>query len=435
MSTPSPGEVLAGKFRIERVLGEGGMGIVLAAHHLHLGRTVAIKLLKPEALRHKEIVARFANEARSASRIQSEHVARVLDVGALEGGEPYMVMEYLEGSDLAKHVKRGGPLPIEDAVEYLLQACEALAEAHVAGIVHRDLKPANLYLTRRADGSSCVKVLDFGVSKAALASADPAFQNMTQTDSVLGTPGYMAPEQLRSSKHVDARTDIWALGVILHELLTGHLAFHATTAPEMYAAILGSPPEPLRQARPDAPPGLEAVIAHCLEKDPARRFSSVGELAAALVPFAPARAHLSAERISRITGVSLPNAGASVVATGPTAISMHGYPQQGMAAAQGYGSPQGAARQPSYPATQGMTPPPGYGSQGAPQQPYGTAYGGPHTPVQQADPNKGKWHPSTVALVAILGIIVVTFGGCITCVCVAGAAGGGSENSVEGNAR
>ncbi|MRG90817.1 serine/threonine protein kinase [Polyangium spumosum] len=464
MSTPSPGDVLSGKFRIERVLGEGGMGVVLAAHHLHLGRTVAIKLLHPEALRHKEIVARFANEARSASRIQSEHVARVLDVGTLESGEPYMVMEYLEGSDLSKLVKRSGPLAIEDAVEYLLQACEALAEAHVAGIVHRDLKPANLYLTRRADGSACVKVLDFGISKAALVGSSPEAQQMTQTQSVLGTPGYMAPEQLRSAKHVDARTDIWALGVILQELLTGKLAFQGSTAPEVYAAILGSPPDPLRALRPDAPPGIEAVILRCLEKDPARRFASVGELAAALVAFAPQRAHLSAERIGRITGVSLPSAGGaqaprpamqsgSVIptvagmgsATGPTVGPSHaGYGAQGPTP-PGYGA-QGATPQGySYPQQQGYGPqgatPPGYGLQATQhQQPYGTAYGAQSMQMSQGmaptDPNKGKMHPSTIALIAILGFVVVTFGGCLTCVCAAGASeADGQTNQKTGKAR
>ncbi len=431
MSTLALGTVVAGKFRIERVLGEGGMGIVLAAHHLHLGRMVAIKLLKPEALAHANIVARFANEARSASRIQSEHVARVLDVGALDSGEPYMVMEYLEGADLLQVVRQRGPLSIEEAADYLLQACEALAEAHVAGIVHRDLKPANLYLTRRADGSTCVKVLDFGISKAALAGDQPSEQHLTQTSSVLGTPGYMAPEQLRSSKHVDARTDIWALGVILHELLTGRLAFQGSTVPEVYAAILASPPEPLRAARPDAPPQLESLILRCLEKDAMRRFANIGEFAAALVHFAPASGRLSAERIGRIMGISpavMQSAGNQVAPGMPTNYG------QGFTSAPTVA--HGPAAQPT--SMQGQTPMTGYGAPGQTpmQQPYGMQsplpgqYPGPmqtavpmggyagQQPMAPQAPEKQKMHPSTVALIVILGLIVVTFGGCFSCMCL-----------------
>lgn len=449
MTTLEPGSVVAGKFRIERVLGEGGMGIVLAAHHLHLGRMVAIKLLKPDALAHKDIVARFANEARSASRIQSEHVARVLDVGALDTGEPYMVMEYLEGCDLSKYVRQRGPLKIDEAIDYLLQAGEALAEAHVAGIVHRDLKPANLYLTRRADGSNCVKVLDFGISKAALSPDQPSSQGMTQTSSVLGTPGYMAPEQLRSSKHVDARTDIWSLGVILHELLTGRLAFQGSTVPEIYAAILASPPDPLRSVRPDAPPQVEAIILRCLEKDPARRFANVGELAGAMVHFSTPAGRISAERIGRITGVAPQAAMSSNVAPVQNAHSNYG---GGFTSAPTIGAtPTGHPSMPSLhntPAGQaqmhgvgapGQTPQQSYVAQGAPgmhpqmgpqgaypgQMPQGmpmTGYPG------QAPPAKAKMHPSTIALIAILGLVVVTFGGCMSCVCIGAA---GSDDSSQ----
>ena len=444
MTSFAPGTVVAGKFRIERVLGEGGMGIVFSAHHLHLGRLVAIKLLKPEALAHPDIVTRFGNEARSSSRIQSEHVARVLDVGALDSGEPYMVMEYLEGSDLAKYVRQRGPLPIEEAVDHLLQACEALAEAHVAGIVHRDLKPANLFLTRRADGSNCVKVLDFGISKASLAGDQPAAQNLTQTSSVLGTPGYMAPEQLRSSKHVDPRTDVWALGVILHELLTGRLAFQGSTVPEVYAAILASPPEPLRSVRPDAPPQLEAIILRCLEKDATRRFSSVGEFAMALAHFASPAGRLSAERIGRITGVSAnvapqmmpgnPGAatgqsnygaaftGAPTVARGPAPQMAGGVlpTVHGQTPMPGYG-PQGQTPAPGY-GPQGQTPMHGAYPNAMQQGPQMGGYGNPQTPMAAQQPEKSKMHPSTIALIVLLGIIVVTFGGCISCVCLAGTA-------------
>ena len=435
MTTLEPGTLVAGKFRIERVLGEGGMGIVFAAHHLHLGRLVAIKLLKPDALAHADVVVRFANEARSASRIQSEHVARVLDVGALDSGEPYMVMEYLDGSDLSKYVRQRGPLGIEEAVDYLLQACEALAEAHVAGIVHRDLKPANLYLTRRADGSTCVKVLDFGISKAALAGDQAAAQNITRTTSVLGTPGYMAPEQLRSSKHVDARTDIWALGVILHELLTGRLAFQGTTIPEVYAAILASPPEQLRSVRPDAPPQLEAIIVRCLEKDATRRFANVGELAAVLVQFAPNSGRLSAERIGRITGVA-PMAAPSAMIHPNAATPMPTAYGPGYTSAPTMGAtPQSHAQMAAMPSThgygqQGQTPPQGYAPQGQtpmhsqmqqqmPSQYPGQMQQGYSGQQQMPAQPSGKMHPSTVALIVILGLVVVTFGGCLSCVCLA----------------
>lgn len=440
MTNVAPGSVLAGKFRVERVLGEGGMGIVFAAHHLHLERLVAIKLLKPDALAHKDIVARFANEARSASRIQSEHVARVLDVGALDTGEPYMVMEYLEGCDLSKYVRQRGPLKFDEAIDYLLQACEALAEAHVAGIVHRDLKPANLYLTRRADGSNCVKVLDFGISKAALSPDQPSSQGMTQTSSVLGTPGYMAPEQLRSSKHVDARTDIWALGVILHELLTGRLAFQGSTVPEIYAAILASPPDALRSVRHDAPPQLEALILRCLEKDPARRFANVGELAGAMIHFASPAGRISAERIGRITGVAPQGPAANSVVSMANAQSNYA---GGFTSAPTIGAtPQGHTPMPSMHTPQGygapgQTPQQSYAAQGAPgmhpqmgQQAYpaqmqqGMPMGGY---PGQAPPAKAKMHPSTIALIAILGLVVVTFGGCMSCMCI-GAAGSDNES-------
>jgi serine/threonine-protein kinase len=294
------GEVLAGKYRVERVLGVGGMGVVVAAQHLALDRRVAIKFLLPEAATNPEVVARFAREARAAVRIESEHVARVIDVGALESGAPYMVMEYLVGTDLAHRVAEQGALPIEEAVDYVLQACEAIAEAHAAGIVHRDLKPANLFLTRRADGSALVKVLDFGISKALVPQGSQPDMSLTKTASVMGSPLYMAPEQMRSTRSVDARADIWALGVILYELVSGKVPFEATTMPELCAMVLTETPPPLRDRRPDAPPGLWTILERCLQKDPAQRYGNVSELANALVSFAPARSRISAERISKV---------------------------------------------------------------------------------------------------------------------------------------
>jgi serine/threonine-protein kinase len=296
----SEGEVLAGKYRVERVLGVGGMGVVVAAHHLQLDKRVALKFLLPEASANPEVVARFAREARAAVKIESEHVARVSDVGVLESGAPYMVMEYLVGGDLAHRLTEHGALSIEEAIDYLLQACEAIAEAHAAGIVHRDLKPANLFLTRRADGSALVKVLDFGISKATPPTGSQPDMSLTKTASVMGSPLYMAPEQMRSTRNVDARADIWALGVILYELLSGKVPFEATTMPELCAMVLTEAPAPIREKRPDTPPGLWAVIERCLQKDPTKRFGNVAEMANALAGFAPARSRISIERVTKV---------------------------------------------------------------------------------------------------------------------------------------
>ena len=406
-----PGQILAGKYRVERVLGEGGMGVVLAAHHLHLDKRVALKFLRPEVAANRELVARFSNEARSAGKIQSEHVAKVLDVGVLDDGSPYMVMEYLEGTDLAGLIQQRGSVPGPEAIEYVLQACEALAEAHVAGIVHRDLKPANLFLTRRADGSPCVKVLDFGISKAAL-SNDPAGQALTQTSAVLGSPSYMAPEQLKSSRQVDARTDIWALGIILHELMTGEVAFRADTVPELYVSILQATPTALRARLPGAPPALEAVLLRCLEKDPARRFASVGELALALAEFAPTRAQPSVERIAKITGAvrasrhasssrnsQQPGYGNSNAAPTPTAHASHAP----------YAAPTHAAHATGY----GMQP--SYGHQPTPnpypQAPYAVAQAGPKSMA-----------PATLILIILVALLMFGGGSCVLCVCVSAAA-------------
>ncbi|WP_437805520.1 serine/threonine-protein kinase [Sorangium sp. So ce1078] len=298
------GQVIAGKYRVERVIGIGGMGVVVAATHLQLEEQVAIKLLLPAAAHSRTLAERFVREARAAVKVKSEHVARVTDVGTLESGTPYMVMEYLSGSDLAEALRAGGPMPPQAAVEYVLQACEALAEAHAAGIIHRDLKPANLFLTRRADGSPCVKVLDFGISKVATGGSDP---RITDTKAVMGSPLYMSPEQLKSSRDVDARTDIWSLGVILFELLAGAPPFDGATMPQLCVAIMQGIPRPLASFRPDVPPALEAVILRCLEKLPERRFRDVGALAEALAPFVTGRARFSVDRISGISRSSAPS--------------------------------------------------------------------------------------------------------------------------------
>jgi len=313
------GDILAGKYRVDRVLGVGGMGVVVAAHHVELDDRVAIKFLLPEALQNAEAVARFAREAQAAVKIKSEHVARVTDVGRLETGAPYIVMEYLEGLDLSAWLQQRGPLPIDQAVEFLLQACEAIAEAHALGIVHRDLKPANLFVIRRADGGLSVKVLDFGIAKR---SGAAQAANITSTAAVMGSPLYMSPEQLHSSKDADARTDVWALGVILYELLAGEAPFVAETVPGVMLKITASEPTPLRARRPEVPAPLERVILTCLEKDRSRRFPTVGDLAHALVDFGTPRSRTSVERIAGImaaSGISL-----SVTdAAPPSAVAAH----------------------------------------------------------------------------------------------------------------
>jgi serine/threonine-protein kinase len=300
MTLVQEGEVLAGKYRVERVLGVGGMGVVVAAHHIGLDERVAIKFLLPEALANPEAVARFAREARAAVKIKSLHVARVSDVGVLDTGAPYMVMEYLQGQDLSQRLRDHGPLGAAETVDLVLQACEALAEAHALGMVHRDLKPANLFLTQQADGSPCVKVLDFGISKVTSPGSSGNDFGMTKTQAVMGSPLYMSPEQMASSRDVDARADIWAIGTILFELLTGRVPFLGDTMPQLCAMILQEAPPPPRHLRPDLPDGLQQVVLRCLEKDKNRRFSNVGELASALVPFGSRGAIRSAERVSRV---------------------------------------------------------------------------------------------------------------------------------------
>src|SRR5579859_298094 len=250
------GDVVDGKYRVERVLGSGGMGVVIAAHHLGLDQRVAIKLLLPEALEDPEAATRFEREARAAAKIKSEHIARVTDVSTMEDGSPYMVMEYLEGEDLADRLKREPKLPIRDAVELVLQTCEVLAEAHGLGIIHRDLKPHNLYCIGAADGGASIKVLDFGISK--ITGTQTSHTTLTKTSALMGSPSYMSPEQIQSPRRVDNRTDIWALGVVLYEMLAGRPPFEGESVPEICLRVTKRSPPPLRLLRPDVPPPLEA---------------------------------------------------------------------------------------------------------------------------------------------------------------------------------
>ena len=291
----SPGDVLAGKYRVERILGIGGMGVVVSAHHVQLDEKVALKFLLPEARANEAAVARFLQEARAAVKVKSEHVARVIDVGQLENGSPYMVMEFLDGRDLSALLAERGPLPVDVAVDFLLQTCEALADAHTLGIVHRDLKPANLFCIHRSDGQPSIKVLDFGISK--VTKPGTAGHDMTRTSALMGSPLYMSPEQMKQSKSVDSRTDIWALGVILFELITANRPFHAEGVTELAIKIATEPALSVRELRPDLPPGIDVVIARCLEKDRAQRFQTVGDLAIALRDFASPHGRTSVDRV------------------------------------------------------------------------------------------------------------------------------------------
>ncbi len=278
------GDVLAGKYRVEKILGMGGMGIVVAAMHLDLREMRAIKLIRPDA-RNDQSIERFLREARAVVRLRSEHVAEVYDVGRLESGAPYIVMELLEGQDLSAILKARGPLPVDEAVLYVTQACHALAEAHAAGIVHRDLKPGNLFRTHRADGSVCIKVLDFGISKnTKMEQFDP---EMTGAKDIVGSPMYMSPEQMRSARKVDPRADVWALGAILYKLLTGRPPFHAPTVPEIFALTLGKQVRPPSALRPEIPNELERIILCCLDKTLHHRYATAAELGAELVPHGP----------------------------------------------------------------------------------------------------------------------------------------------------
>ncbi|MBX3218344.1 MAG: protein kinase [Labilithrix sp.] len=307
MSGVRAGDIIAGKFQIERVLGEGGMGYVVAARHLQLGQTVALKFMREEVV-SSDYKSRFLREARNTVRLKSKHVSRVLDVGALEGGSPYMVMEYLEGVDFSDLLQKRGAFPTAEACDYIIQACEAIAEAHGHGIVHRDLKPANLFLTRGSGGEPVVKVLDFGVSKVLDLDVDGDDTNpggrrghhdsvVTKATDLLGSPSYMAPEQVISARDADSRSDVWSLGVILFRLISGRAPFVGNSLGDLIQNIMHAPIPNLRDLRRDIPEGLEHVVWRCLERERERR-PDVVELARMLAPYAGANAAPSVERIA-----------------------------------------------------------------------------------------------------------------------------------------
>src|SRR5262245_47669702 len=270
------------------------MGVVAECTHLHLNERVAIKMLRQDVLLDQDAVSRFIREAQAAVKLKSEYVARVSDVGTFENGVPYMVMEFLEGHDLGELLKQRGVLPVQWAVELMLQTAEALAEAHSLNIVHRDVKPTNLFVTWRPDGSALIKVLDFGISKSPLGTD----MQLTQTQSLLGTPAYMSPEQMRSARLVDTRTDIWSLGTVFYEILEGRRPFEAESFSEMCVKVAVDPPAPMV----NTPPGLQQVIMRCLAKAPEQRYANMAELGRDLVPYSadPHGAQMLVERMARM---------------------------------------------------------------------------------------------------------------------------------------
>ena len=274
------GELVAGKYRVERVLGHGAMGVVYAARHATLDHVVAIKLLGEQRFGTREAsIERFLREARAAARIESDHVARVFDVGTLPDGVPYMVMEYLEGNDLDTELASRGPLPIGEAVDWVRAAADAIAAAHQHGVVHRDLKPANLFLARRADGVRVLKVLDFGISKPNGGGA------VAGEAGSVGTPAYMSPEQIGDPASVDGKTDIWALGVILFELVTGQIPFEGHAVHEVLERIVAGDACNMHALRRDVSPELETIVMRCLARDRSQRWATADELGGALGPF------------------------------------------------------------------------------------------------------------------------------------------------------
>ena len=294
---PKIGDVIAAKYRLEKVAGEGGMGIVYAAEHLVLNQRVAVKVLLPDAAQSDAVVERFAREARAAAKINSEHVARVMDAGSLASGAPFLVMEYLEGCDLEELLELQDSLPVQEVVDYLLQALEGLAHAHAVNIVHRDLKPANLFLACRPDGGTAIKLLDFGISKSMKSSAS---EKRLTGQHVLGSPVYMSPEQLRNAKDIDGRADLWSLGVVAYELLSGQAPFDGEGVGEIFAAILEKKAKPLHELSRHVSPELSAVIGRCLEREPADRWPDAAALAHALAPFGSGAATPAVERADQV---------------------------------------------------------------------------------------------------------------------------------------
>jgi serine/threonine-protein kinase len=282
---PKVGLLLQGRYRVLKKLGEGGMGAVYEAHHELIGKRLALKCLHAQFLSHKEVVERFYREANAATAVGNEHIIEVSDVGTFDDGSPYIIMEFLDGVEFGKLLDTVGSLPVARLVRIVTQVCDALGAAHARGIVHRDMKPENVYLVKRGTDSDFVKVLDFGISKMKESNESLTGPSLTKTGTALGTPYYMPPEQAQGLRDVDHRADIYAVGVILYQGLTGRLPFDAESYPALMVKIMTDTPVPIEQLRSDVPSALAAVVTKAMCRDRAQRFSSTAELAEALRPF------------------------------------------------------------------------------------------------------------------------------------------------------
>jgi eukaryotic-like serine/threonine-protein kinase len=282
MTLPNIGDIWDSKYRIERVLGEGGMGIVFEAYHLRLEQNVAIKCLLPEFAGKLAVTARFEREARAAARLRSRHVVKILDVETHPNGVPYMVMELMRGRDLENELLLRGEIPYAELCDWLVQASGALAEAHNAGIVHRDLKPSNIFLAEEP-GDRIAKVLDFGIAKSS-AIVPGITYTVEGGGGICGTPNFMSPEQITDAD-IDGRSDVWSLGIVAYELLAQRSAFEAASFPALSVKIVNSDPTPLHEIRADLPRDLCDSIMKALKKDRSKRFANMTEFAEALAPY------------------------------------------------------------------------------------------------------------------------------------------------------
>jgi serine/threonine-protein kinase len=312
MPTLAAGEVVGEKFRVGSVIGRGGMSVVYEAQHVQLGQRVAVKVLATPSSATKGAFDRALVEAQATARLTSEHVVRVFDVGTTKAGDAYVVMEKLSGSDLARELRNGG-MPIADAVKIVLQACHALAEAHASGIVHRDLKPSNLFLATRPDKTVVVKVLDFGLARAD--SRTLKGRQLSTMPRMAGSPGYASPEQLGTASDVDARADVWGLGIVLYELITGKRPFQAANLTDALIAASTLPMPAMVSPHGAVPPAFEKIVQRCLEKDRENRFASVLDLAEALTPFAPPQFMHYAQRIRDVGGRNGMNSAGTIPVT------------------------------------------------------------------------------------------------------------------------